>query len=565
MKKFILYTVLFFNSLLGPLNLFGQVPIWQWAKGVGSTAADEGTCVTVDKYGNVYAVGYFATPYLNVDGTVLTNGSSGASMLLIKYDPLGNVIWAKNAGELRDNIATSVVVDDNENVFVAGYFTGQTLTFGSTILTNASNLNSAIFLVKFNSSGTFLWAKTALGSGSFNDQVNSIATDTLGNVYVAGSFESSTLNFGSTNLSQAGIRDIFIAKYDNDGNFQWAQSAGGNGPDEALSIDVDEEGNSYITGFYGSTSISFGTTSFTNSNNIGGLSTTDIFLAKYDSIGNPLWARNDGVVGSATGQNYGEGVTINEDGNVFMIGFFTSPTISFGSNTLTNSGSYNMFIVKYDSVGNPIWARGTDNSSYEEAFSVACDTNGNAYVTGWFIGPSINFGSVFINGFGDKDIFLVKYDSSGNSLWAESFGGNDEERSYSTAIHPSGVGYLTGFFQSSSIAFGSNTITNSGYKDLYVAKFCDSPSNCETSIVENNIKTEVQIRPNPSKGSFNIQLSRHTNGHLKIYNLLGDCVYQNYISASDLYVDFDGIENGVYIMYLKTEQETLNKKLIIHN
>ncbi len=559
----IINTFLLLMSIFGTLNLNGQVPNWQWSKSVGGIIAEGGECVTVDEIGNVYAVGYFATSSVTIDATVLTNGTTGASMLLIKYDPSGNVIWAKNAGELRNNIATSVIVDNNDNVFVAGYFTGQTLTFGSTVLTNAGSLNEAIFIVKYDVSGNILWAKTALGSGVLDDHVNSMAVDSSGNIYVVGSFESSTLNFGVTTLTQAGIRDIFIAKYDSTGNFQWAQSAGGDGPDEALSISVDAEGNSFTTGYYGSTSILLGNSTFTNSNNINGLASTDIFLVKYDPNGNPQWAKNDGVVGTAVGQNYGEGVTIDSNGNLFVVGFFTSPSIAFGSNTLTSSGSYNMFIVKYDSIGNPLWARGTNNSSYEEAYSVSVDSYGNAYVTGWFIGTSINFGSNTISGFGDKDIFLVKYDSLGNSLWAESIGGNYEERSYSIAMDANGDGYLTGFFQSAVISFGNTTLTNAGYTDLWIAKFCGISNNCLTGISEENMEPELTIYPNPSNGFFNTQMTEQTNAQIKIFNLLGECVYQNSVSTSNLEIDLGGEVNGVYLMQLNTEQGTLNKKLII--
>ena len=93
----------------------------------------------------------------------------------------------------------------------------------------------------------WLWARNAGGSSS--DYCNSIAVDVNGNSYVTGSFQGSA-TFGSTTLTSSGGSDIFIAKLDSSGNWLWAKNAGGTGADIGNGIAVDADGNSYVTGYF---------------------------------------------------------------------------------------------------------------------------------------------------------------------------------------------------------------------------------------------------------------------------------------------------------------------------
>ena len=128
------------------------------------------------------------------------------------------------------------------------------------------------------------WAKSAGGaSGSTNGQ--SISTDASGNVFVTGDFNVASITFGTTTLTRAGGADIFVVKYDASGNVLWAKSAGGTSSDYADGISTDASGNVLVTGSFASASITFGTTTLTNT-----LSNfPDIFVVKYDASGNVLW------------------------------------------------------------------------------------------------------------------------------------------------------------------------------------------------------------------------------------------------------------------------------------
>ncbi|MFA5782356.1 MAG: SBBP repeat-containing protein, partial [Bacteroidales bacterium] len=384
----------------------------------------------------------------------------------ISYAQTPDWLWAKSAEGMGSDYAYSIAVDASGNTYVAGYFNSPTLSFGSDTLTNTSTGGSGydVFLAKYDANGNVLWTKSA--SGTIDDYAYSVAVDDSGNIYVAGFFESSTLSFGSTTLTNAGDCNIFLAKYDANGIVLWAKSAGGTYYDWAPSVAVDDSGNAYLTGCFYSPTITFGFTILTNAGS------SDIFLAKYDANGNILWAKSAG----GTDEEVAYSVAVDASGNTYLAGYFESLTLTFGSDTLTNVDRWDMFLAKYDATGNVLWAKSAGGTSYDVAYSVAVDTSGNTYVAGYFSSFTISFGSTTLTNVsvGYADIFLVKYDASGNVLWAKSAGGASEDEATSVSVDASGNTYLAGYFWSPTITFGSTTLTNvnvNNYTDIFLAKY----------------------------------------------------------------------------------------------
>jgi hypothetical protein len=361
--------------------------------------------------------------------------------------------WAKSIS--GTDYAQSISTDAYGSVYVTGYYQSTTVTFGSNTLTNNSNTGgSNIFIAKYDATGNVIWAKSAGGTGS--DYGLSISTDAFGNVYVTGEFYSPTIIFGSntlTNNSNTGGSNIFIAKYDATGNIIWAKSSG-NGVDGGTGISTDANGSVYITGG------------------------SPVFVVKYDSTGNVIWAQSAG--GTALG-DFGYGISTDGNDNVYITGAFQSPTITFGSTTLTNNTSGNnpnFFIVKYDATGNVIWAKSGSGAVNEVDYgqSISTDALGNVYVTGVFVNPTISFGGDTLTNSepnGGDDIFVIKYDLTGNVIWAKSAGGMGNDKSNGISTDASGNIYVTGYYTSPTITFGSNTLinnTNTG-EDIFVVKY----------------------------------------------------------------------------------------------
>ncbi|MFI5252195.1 MAG: SdrD B-like domain-containing protein [Bacteroidota bacterium] len=375
-------------------------------------------------------------------------------------------LWAKGAGGSGGvDLGLSTAVDGAGNSYVTGSFISSTITFGGTTFTNTGYSN--IFVVKYDIKGNIVWATSIGGSGSiggYNGQL--IAVDGAGNCYVTGTSISPSITFGGPPLLVSG-HNIFVAKYDVNGNFVWAKISEEINYVGSTSIAVDGAGNSYVTGAFVS-SITFGSTTLTG-NNFG-----NIFVVKFDRDGNVVLAMSSSSGGGSGdhGGDCSQSIAVDGAGNSYVTGFFGSPTMTFGSTTLNNRGSLDIFTVMYDANGNALWAKSAGGSSEDWAYGIGVDWAGNCYVTGYFASSSIMFDTKKLNNTTGENMFVVKYDASGNVLWATSATGSSQVQGQSIVVDGAGDSYVTGWFYGSSATFGSRPpLTNSGGNDIFVVKY----------------------------------------------------------------------------------------------
>jgi hypothetical protein len=477
----------FIITIIIGLDVLAQAPTYAWAKSAGGGNSESGRGVATDAIGNVYVTGNFYSSTLVFGSTTLT--CSGIDdMYIVKYDSNGNVIWAKSAGGTNIDRGYGVATDANGNIFVTGFFSSSAIIFGSTTLTPVSGED--IFIVKYDPSGNVLWAKNE--GGSNNEFGSAVATDLIGNCYVTGYFGSSTMTIGSTTLTNAGGGDKFIVKYNPSGNVLWAKSAGGTALDAGYGVTTDAGGNVFVTGGYVSSTIAFGTTTLTNSN----AGTYDMYIVKYDGNGNVLWAKREG----GTNNEEGNSATSDLNGNVYVIGYFGSPTIAIGSTTLTNGGGSDVLIVKYDANGNVLWTKSAGGINTDVGHGVSTDPNGNVYAIGRFSSSSITFSSTTLTNAGNYDICIVKYDANGNFIWAKAEGGASDDRGNGIATYTTGNVYGTGYFNSPTISFGSTTLTNVAASDVFLAKL----NNCSGAPVQPGSISGPLTICNGSAGTYSV-------------------------------------------------------------
>ncbi|WRH67602.1 MAG: SBBP repeat-containing protein [Planktothrix sp. GU0601_MAG3] len=221
----------------------------------------------------------------------------------------------------------------------------------------------------------YIWAKS-LG-GSKDDFTNSLSADSAGNVYITGSFDSTDFDPGTgKNLPNRGRSDVFVAKLNSDGNPIWAKSLGGSKDDFTNSISADSAGNVYITGSFDSTDFDPGT-----GKNLPNRGRSDVFVAKLNSDGNPIWAKSLG----GSKDDFTNSISADSAGNVYITGSFDSIDFDPGTGTnLPNRGRSDIFVVKLNSDGNPIWAKSLGGSKDDFTNSISADSAGNVYITGSF-------------------------------------------------------------------------------------------------------------------------------------------------------------------------------------
>ena len=369
---------------------------WALSPGGANTTAE---CYSLknDKWGNLYATGWFGNPSIIFGTDTLVNDTAGLGMFIAKYDSTGHEIWAKCAE--GNGGGYSVAVDSAGNAYVSGTFTSAAINFGAFKLFNDTTGGYAsIFIVKYDPAGNVLWAQTPHG---IRGSEWCVTTDAAGDVYLAGAFTSSQIVFGAYTLNNdsSGGRtgDVCLVKYNSSGTVLWAKSAGGKKNDYINSIVADPAGDVYVAGYFTSDSITFGSTTLVN--NSFGTNNSNMFLVKYEATGNILWAN-----GSRLATTNATSVAIDAGGNPYVTCTTMSPLTVIGPDTLFTPCE---FITRYDLAGTLQWIK--EYSYHCQAASIALDLTGGIYVTGWFR-DTVAFDTSVIEGTpgGAQDIYVVK-------------------------------------------------------------------------------------------------------------------------------------------------------------
>lgn len=471
----------FFCSML--LSHVSIAQTFHWAKSMGGTNVDAAYDLALDASGNVYTTGQFRGTADLDPGAGTANftapGSGGwPDAYVTKMDAAGNFVWAKQIGGTTIDQGTAVSVDASGNVYICGDFSG-TVDFdpgaGVYNLTAGSAGYQDFFVMKLNASGNFLWAKSF--GGTLSDYAYGLALTSTNQVVVTGLFQN-TVDFdpgaGIVNLVSPGLTDVFVLKLDTDGNYVWAGAIAGTNTESGNDVAIDASDNILLTGrFAGTTDFDPGAGTF---NLVSQSATHDIFICKLTSAGNFSWA---GKIGGAS-VDYGQGITTDPSGNVYVTGFFESLNVDFnigaGTNNLS-SGLRDAFVLKMDASGNYLWAKSFQGSpsQTEEGEAVAVDANGNVYVTGRFDGLTDFNPGTGVSNFtpSNYDGFVCKLNSTGNFLSAYALPGSSGDAAYDIEIDASNNIYTCGSYQGSGDfdpTSGISTLTALGSIDIFVHK-----------------------------------------------------------------------------------------------
>lgn len=531
--KLIILIFLFFSlSFL----LLAQAPDWQWATNAGGVYGDLGNGIALDNYGNSYVTGYFDNTA--TFGSHVLDGYG--DVFVAKMDGSGNWIWVTQAGSSYHNDdSNGIATDTDGNCYITGYFKS-VATFGSTTLT--SNGEYEIFVAKVDANGNWLWATQA--GGISYDSGNGIEIDNDGNIYVTGSFRE-TATFGSYSLTCFGESDIFVAKVDETGNWLWAIQAGGFSYDSGQGIAIDNNGDIYVTGGFCETA-TFDSVSLTSCGE------NDIFVAKIDENGNWQWATNAG--GWYTDMS--NAIAVSDNNCSYISGNFEESAI-FGSQVLTGSGSHDIFVAKIDANGDWIWASEAGGDYIDRGYAIALDNNDNCYLTGEFTNTA-NFGYHSITCIGAWDMYVAKVDVNGNWLWATSAEGSNDNVTESFGIKTDAENncVVTGTFEDTSL-FGSYSLTSNGGYDIFVAKLGN-----ETSVENEIITMEEHLSnfPNPfnpvTTFSFNSPKSL-MNPVLEIFNVKGQLIESYLLNENQTSLQWNakGKSSGIYLYHIKDENQ----------
>lgn len=507
-------------------------PVLTYSTYLGGTSFDIGTRVAVDSSGDAYVTGLTSsTNFPNTAGTIgqpIGSQTCGIKLshqtfpcpdvFVTKLSPDGKtILYSSFLGGSRADGATGISVDSSGNVFLTGFTSSSDFPTTSGVVQVTRKGQSDVFVSKLNSTGSALLYSTFLG-GSKDDIPTGIATDSTGNVFIAGvtfssDFPTTTGSFqaanagGTCSSSVSGYTttcpDAFVAKLNSAGTaLVYATYLGGSSYDGAGSIGVDSAGSAYVTGITDSTNFPTTANAYQNTNNGGscGPSTATHpcaqgFVSKLSPTGQAL---TYSTYFGGNGDTMGTGITVDGSGNAYVAGFTNSTNLpttgqSYAVGTCgSTTNSFNCpdaFVAKFNSVGSALsYLTYLGGTSYDFATDIRLDGAGDAYVVGgtdsldFPVSSSavqLNFGGGSCNttvntvtyNFDCPNAFLTVLNTTGSALYSTFLGGAGGGVALGVAVDTSGNAYLSGTTISADFPVANAEQSQlAGNSDAFVAK-----------------------------------------------------------------------------------------------
>lgn len=537
------------------LDAFGR---FLWAKRIGSSGPDIAKAINIDRFNNVYLTGTFwgTTDFNPGMGTANLSSNGASDFFIARFDQNGNFTWARSIGSNAMDSGTTIANDRMGNVYVAGNFGGGGADFdpGFGVLKLPNEGESDAFVVKLNSAGSLVWARNF--GGALSDYVSHLHVSDSGFVYLSGHFSGRVdFNPGTAEedtfyMEAKGIKDAFVAKLNDSGNFIWAKSFGTTGSEcIASSIQTDPIGNVLFAGNFQDSLLFRADSSSYKLTSRGG---SDIFMTKLSAAGVPMWAKSMG----GPQNDSCLAIKINMAGAIFSTGSFQQTVDfnpAFDTVNHTSYGESDLFLHKMDYCNPSTRVLDDTICSPLTIEGITYDKSGTYKQT--ITGPS-----------GCEEFLTIKLDvrSLDNSITASGY--------VLTAVQ-TGVKYQwIGCKDKNEIpgATGQSYITlgNAQYAVTIFDGHCRDTSVCydmtihpPLSIEEIEDRKKVQVFPNPNKGNFVIQCSDNMIGaDARIYNLLGQKIAN--FTVQNTQTNYE-LCSGFYILEIRNGLEKISRRIIV--
>lgn len=362
---------------------------------------------------------------------------------------------AQQWGGTGTETCSGLALASDGSVFMAGTFQNQ-IKFGEQTLTARGEAD--IFFCKLNQNGNVTWAKR-VGS-SQEDEVANIILDNLGNLIVIGTFWQQ-IDFENTSLNAKGNpKTIFVAKYNSEGQLNWAKSITGSNLKGITDVASDQDNNLIISGFF-SDSLQI------ENQTLIAKGKTDLFIAKLNAAGNLQWVLHQGKTGDTRATALG----VTNNGDLVVAGFFNDTTQIADTILTANTYDRDIFLTRIRKDGTLLWAKKAGGVFDSDVTALALDEADNIFLTGYFVGQIRLSEPLRIqSSTGNTDFFLLKYQSDGNPLEARALGGNLLQQVTDLDVKDNLL-IISGFYQGDMILDGFSLFTPVNTVSGFVATF----------------------------------------------------------------------------------------------
>jgi hypothetical protein len=531
---------------------------FQWVNTTGNLSDDFGKAVTIDAAGNSYAVGYGRVNY--IPPTTIYGAS------IAKYTTSGTEAWLKTiyqSSGMNSIVAHDVAVDAAGNVYAVGSFYG-TIDFdpgaGVSELTTSSTLDDG-YIVKLNASGDFQWVK-AIQSPPFVS-IKKIKINGEGDLLIGGEFQG-IVDFdpsaASTQLTSIGMNDVFYAKFNADGDFQWVKQIGGQYTESIIGLEFDANDNIYVAGnFVVETDFNIGGTA-QSLTTVG--TNSDAYLLKTNSDGDFVWVKQ--VEASEYVSNLITSLSVADQ--IIMAGYFAE-TIDFdpgaGVSELTANGDFDGYILKLTLDGNFVWVKqlvaGTNGTV--TITGVSQNTSGKVVLTGDLFGSAdFNPGTGVANlsaGLDNTDLFVLQLTANGDYEWAVKMGGSGQyqhQKSADVVVDNNNTIWTVGAFIGTVDFNPGNGVSNQtpiGAYDAYLLKLSAPVVNPPTSVEQIEVSSPMTVYPNPANDLLNIV--SNSMGTITIYSMEGRIMAQS-VHTMFSTISITDYPSGVYLIQVANNE-----------
>ena len=422
-----------------------------------------------------------------IAGTTKSYGAGDKDFYLIKTNENGDTTWTKTYGGAETDECQSVKQTTDGGYIIAG--TTNSFVAG----------DKDYYLIKTNENGDTVWSKT-FDNSKYDNAFSTLQTTDGGFVIV-----------GYTQQTGNSSYDVYLIKTDASGDTIWTKTYGGTQSEFPHYVNQTSDGGYIITG-----------STFSNT-----LGSQDVYLVKTDEYGDTLWTKAYG----GTGSDVAEHVQQTPDGGYIIAG----NTESFGT------GSYDAYLLKTDSLGDTTWTKTYGGVDFDKATSVQQTTDGGYIIAGM----TKSYGA------GNMDVYVIKTNENGETLWTKTYGGNNYDLASSLKQTTDGGYVIAGLTAS----FGN------GNYDYYLIKTDINGDTIQTQNSINDIKGIKDMYPNPFTTYTTIELPLEPH-ILTIYDIVGNKVRDEQVLGTTV-IERGGLTKGIYIIEVKSETQTLKGKVLV--
>ena len=451
----------------------------KWINNVGGNDYDYINSVTKTKDGGFIAAGRFSSDTM-VLGEITIKKCGGSRLplsdgIIVKYSNEGKVEWAQSiAGSDDTECMNSVIENENEEIIIAGYFWGDSVTIGDKQALryeqSSNSKNGIIIKCKIIELPTLNINKVEDISGDWSESFNSVNATRDGGYIAGGTFGSDSITIGNNTITHIkehshdfSFDDGLIVKYNSSHEIEWIQTVLGYRLEKISSVIQTKDDGFIAVGEFSSDSITIGDKTLINCNTNNDNDHTDIFIVKYNQSGEVEWTKSIG--GKSSDSVYSTLATT--DGGFVVVGYTYSDSIAIGDKTISNyhpeGNSYDYsagIIVKYNQNGEVEWMQSIGGNTRDAIRSIT-ETKDGDYIVGGYVGDSIEIANKTLN----KGGVLIKYSKSGEIKWAKS--SVPKEMGSNNVLTTNDGGFLATGNISASVEIGDRTIPKGGIITKY--------------------------------------------------------------------------------------------------